>query len=160
MITEFTYKGSGGRLVHTPLSNFFVEPDETTVEHEYQAAKTHSLVDKVAILTAATAKEAKMMGRSVTLRKDWDDVKVQVMRDLLLVKFLDHTSCAQYLVDTGDEYLVEGNWWHDNFWGRCNCYSCRNKFEQWKPGDEVPPVGNHLGLLLMEIRDLVNMFGG
>jgi predicted NAD-dependent protein-ADP-ribosyltransferase YbiA (DUF1768 family) len=36
---------------------------------------------------------------------------------------------------TGDEELVEGNWWNDTFWGVCN------------------GVGeNNLGKLLMKIR--------
>jgi predicted NAD-dependent protein-ADP-ribosyltransferase YbiA (DUF1768 family) len=47
---------------------------------------------------------------------------------------------AEKLLATGEEILVEGNTWHDNFWGRCSCRNCRGKGV------------NHLGQLLMERR--------
>ena len=28
-------------------------------------------------------------------------------------------SFRQQLIDTGDAMLIEGNWWHDNYWGNC-----------------------------------------
>lgn len=89
-----------------------------------------------------TGGEAKRMGRSVELREDWEQIKVSVMRDLLRVKFMDSPDLQTQLLNTGDARLIEGNRWHDNFWGDCNCDRCAGK-----PGE------NMLGQLLMDLRD-------
>jgi len=126
------------------LSNFFVEPDGTTVEHEFAAAKTHDLREQVRILTASTPGQAKRLGRKVTLRPDWEDVKVNVMRSLVLRKFLDHPDLARRLLATSDATLVEGNHWHDNTWGDCSCERCA-----------AIEGRNALGEILMEVRQLI-----
>ena len=46
------------------------------------------------------------------------------------------------LLATGEEELIEGNYWHDTCWGVCNCAKCGDKGE------------NRLGKLLMEVRTL------
>ena len=46
------------------------------------------------------------------------------------------------LLATGDEELVEGNYWHDNEWGNCTCPRCKNI-----------PGKNKLGKLLMQVRE-------
>ena len=89
-----------------------------------------------------SASEAKRMGRSVELRQNWEQCKVSVMRDLLRVKFMENPNLQTQLLDTGDARLIEGNRWHDNFWGDCTCDRCAGK-----PGKNV------LGQLLMELRD-------
>lgn len=79
--------------------------------------------------------ELKAWGKTVDLRSDWSEVRLQVMEDILRIKF-SQEQFKQKLLATGNEELVEGNWWHDKFWGQC-------------------PVGtgeNHLGKLLMKIR--------
>lgn len=45
------------------------------------------------------------------------------------------------LKTTGNTTIIEGNYWHDNFWGSCHCLKCKGKGQ------------NHLGNLLMKIRD-------
>lgn len=37
--------------------------------------------------------------------------------------------------------IVEGNYWHDNYWGNCTCDKCKNIEGQ-----------NKLGKILMKIR--------
>ena len=105
-----------------------------TVEHAYAAAKTTDAAAQRRIAAAASAGDAKRLGRKVTLRRDWDRVRVGVMRELLELKFADPQLAAQ-LVATGDAHLVEGNDWGDRFWGECD-------------GDGA----NMLGRLLMELR--------
>jgi ribA/ribD-fused uncharacterized protein len=129
------------------LSNFFIEPDGTTVEHEFQAEKTWDFHDRLKILNAETPGRAKRMGRNVKLRSDWDTpqangqpTKFNVMHSLVFRKFWDHDDLARRLIDTGDAELIEGNFWHDNVWGICTCESC--------PGDGT----NFLGIVLMEVR--------
>ena len=121
------------------LSNFW-EVDVTldndvypSVEAAYQAAKTLIMSERVPFLTAKPA-EAKKLGKTVTKRADWDQIKVSVMRDLLFQKF-KNPELKEWLLRTGDAQLIEGNWWGDTFWG-----VCRGKGE------------NHLGKLLMQVR--------
>lgn len=133
---------------HAFLSNFFTEPDGTTVEHDFQAAKTDDLEWKVRILSATTPGKAKRLGRQAPLRPEWESVKVSEMRSLVLRKFWDHWDAparlSDLLVDTGDSEIVEGNHWHDNFWGDCRCQECAKTVGQ-----------NHLGLILMDVRALI-----
>ena len=108
------------------LSNFF--PCEVgfegrvypSSEHAFQAAKTFNEEERARISTLRWASEAKKAGRSVTLRADWEVVKVVVMSDILMDKFTRNRSLGGRLLATGDALLVEGNAWHDHFWGECD----------------------------------------
>ena len=128
------------------LSNFYHSPIfyegivYPTNEHFFQAMKTLDLEERKKIAAADTPGKAKRMGRSVILRPDWERIKVDVMRTGLMLKFTD-AALAKKLLDTGDEELVEGNWWHDNTWGNCHCTECSRKGGR-----------NLLGMLLMEVR--------
>ena len=128
------------------LSNFYpstIYHDGITYptnEHFFQAMKTLDISERKAIAAAETPGLAKRMGRNVKLRPDWEKIKVDVMRLGLILKFTD-AELAEKLVATGDEELVEGNWWHDNTWGNCHCTECSRKGGR-----------NLLGMLLMEVR--------
>ena len=91
------------------------------------------------IAHVSTPGQVKRFGRTLKLRKDWDDVKLEVMEWCLREKFKDE-KLKEMLLQTGDEELIEGNYWHDNFFGSCSCEKCGNKGE------------NNLGKLLMKIR--------
>ena len=119
------------------LSNFYIEPDNTHVEGEYQAAKCLIPLDGFKFINLTPAK-AKALGRKIPLRPDWEDVKLEVMYELCLAKFTDHRDLATKLDATGNEELIEGNYWCDWFWGVTqNGYG----------------VGqNHLGKILMRLR--------
>jgi ribA/ribD-fused uncharacterized protein len=129
------------------LSNFYESPLWyngklwPTVEHAFQAAKCMNSSDYDKIYTAATPGEAKRLGRRCTLIPNWDHIRVNVMRECLLMKFLGNDEMLTRLLNTGDEELVEGNTWNDTFWG-CT----RNNDGSWKGN-------NMLGKLLMEIRE-------
>lgn len=128
------------------LSNFYNSPFKfggityPTVEHFFQAMKSFDPKEREVIAAAATPGQAKRLGRKVTLRADWEDIKVDVMRIALRCKF-QIPELREKLLATGNEELIEGNWWHDNTWGNCLCAECLNK-----------PGRNMLGMLLMEIR--------
>lgn len=139
-ITEFRGK-------HAFLSNFSsadVVLDGVTyptVEHAFQAAKTLDPVAREVIRRASTPGNAKYHGQRVTLRDGWDRMRLDVMIDLVRQKFTPLHRRAE-LLDTGDADLVEGNTWHDNFWGDCRCGrdSCERPGENW------------LGAVLMLVR--------
>lgn len=107
-----------------------------TVEHAFQAAKTIDPAERAKILAAKTAGEAKRIGKTVTLRKNWNQMREEVMEKALRAKFEQNPELKKKLLDTGDVDLIEGNTWGDTFWGEVN-----GKGQ------------NKLGKLLMKIRD-------
>ena len=127
------------------LSNFFqcqVEFEGLTfgnTEAAFQAAKSMDGNVREEFVGLA-AGQAKRLGRRVELRPDWEDVKIDIMRQVLKSKFTQNPELGEKLIATGDAELIEGNNWNDRFWGVCR------------------GVGkNHLGKLLMEVRaELVN----
>ena len=134
-ITEF-------RGEYAFLSNFY----ETSVKYEgltypsseaaFQAAKCADLKAHKAFQTM-TPLQAKRFGRKVLLRPDWEQVKLQVMADILKSKFCNKT-LQNKLLATGSATLIEGNHWNDTFWGV----------------DLATGKGeNHLGQLLMSLRE-------
>ena len=68
-------------------------------------------------------------------RRDWDAVKVDIMRDILRAKADQHDYVRRKLLATGDRILIE-NSWRDDFWG-------------WGPKRDGQ---NMLGKLWMEVR--------
>src|SRR5574343_185272 len=114
------------------LSNFF--PSEIVIggilfptnEHFYQAMKTNDYKQMLVIAKAKTPGEAKKLGRIVKIRDNWEDIKEEIMWVGLWEKF-NNLILREKLIKTGNCLLIEGNYWHDNFWGRCNCESCRTK---------------------------------
>ena len=134
------------------LSNYYPSPvsekfkDGTiitypTVEHAFQATKTKDISLRKQIANCATPKDAKHMGRHISLRKDWNDIKIQVMITYLRIKF-SNPELKQKLINTGNDYLEEGNNWHDNLYGNCYCEKCKDINGQ-----------NHLGRMLMQVRE-------
>lgn len=104
------------------LSNFYPSEIEyqrviyPTVEHAFQAAKTHDHDDRVRIAALATPGLAKQAGRRVELRPDWEIAKFSIMHRLLHLKFQDEKLAAR-LIATYPAYLEEGNTWGDRVWG-------------------------------------------
>lgn len=123
------------------LSNFYPAYVEfegeryPTVEHAFQAAKTLEPRLRRAVRDVATPGLAKKMGRALQLRPDWEAVKLDVMLNLLRQKFA-HIRLLDLLLATGEAKLIEGNTWGDRFWGTVD-------------GEGE----NHLGRLLMQVRD-------
>jgi ribA/ribD-fused uncharacterized protein len=87
-----------------------------TVEHAFQAAKTEDVEQRISIMLADTPAQAKRLGRQVTLRGDWEDMKITVMHMLLTQKF-EQASLKERLLATLPRLLEEGNSWSDTFWG-------------------------------------------
>ena len=131
------------------LSNFYWSEIEfegityPTNEHFFLAMKTLDINERRAIANCRTPGQAKRMGRRVALRPDWEDIKESVMLEGLCLKFADE-QLADWLLETGDEELVEGTTWHDNEWGNCSCPKCAHIEGK-----------NKLGRLLMIVRDMI-----
>lgn len=108
--------------------------------HSLQAAKTLNSLEKETILKAPTPGVAKRLGRKCTLRPDWDTIKDSVMYSLVYEKFANDSYLRHKLIATNKEELIEGNYWHDNYWGSCTCGKCGNHGK------------NQLGKILMRVR--------
>ena len=128
------------------LSNFynasciFEEKLYPTVEHAFQAAKSLDHAERDWIAAAGSPGLAKRLGRRINLRSDWEKIKFDVMEECLRSKFAD-SALKQKLLATGDEELVEGNYWHDNTYGNCSCERCKDVVGR-----------NMLGNILMKLR--------
>jgi ribA/ribD-fused uncharacterized protein len=86
--------------------------------------------------------DVKRFGRTLKIRKDWDDVKLDVMLWGVREKFKKE-ELKEMLLATGDQDLIEGNWWHDNFFGVCTCGPCQGGGQ------------NNLGKIIMKVREEV-----
>lgn len=103
-------------------------------EAAFQAAKCFARARE---FVGLDGKAAKRLGRKVELRPDWEDVKIRVMKEVLVAKFGQNLDLYEKLHATGAAELVEGNTWNDTFWGVCG------------------GIGkNNLGKILMETREL------
>ena len=142
MITNFRGK-------YNFLSNFYYAEVEyegesyPSVEHAYQAAKTMDPKEREEIRLCGSPANAKRLGRRVTLRPDWHEIKLEVMATLLSQKFMRHPHLGKKLLETGKEIIREGNTWGDVFYGAVN------EGGKW--------VGkNYLGKMLMELRGILD----
>jgi ribA/ribD-fused uncharacterized protein len=109
-----------------------------TVEHAYVAAKVSdpALRAEIRMLDSPSRAKRFLATRDLEPDPDFDDRKLEIMRQLVECKF-EHPELAAMLLATGTEELIEGNTWNDTFWGV----------------DHQDLKGlNHLGRILMDVR--------
>ena len=108
-----------------------------TSEHYFQAQKFDDESKREEIRRANRPMLAARLGRdrSAPLRRDWESVKVAVMRTAVRAKFTQHDDLRALLLATGDAKLVEHTE-NDSYWGDGGDGSGKNM----------------LGQILMEIR--------
>ena len=104
-----------------------------SAENAFQAMKVDE--NEREIFVDISPKEARQLGKKVTLPENWEDVRLGYMTKVVSAKF-ENEYLKRKLLETGDRVLVEGNTWGDRYWGVYN-----GKGE------------NNLGTILMELRD-------
>lgn len=116
-----------------PKSDGFTYP---SVEHAYQACKTDNMIERAVIRSFGNPGDAKRHTRTFALPTNWDNVKVEIMENLVLQKF-SVDPLKKNLLTTGDTILINGNHWGEMFWGI-----------------DLPTMkgANILGTILMNIR--------
>jgi ribA/ribD-fused uncharacterized protein len=110
-----------------------------SVENAFQASKVLG-TDGVGLFEEfvfMTPQRSKRLGRKVKVRSDWEDVKYNIMRDLVYKKFETHQDLLDILIATKDKYLEETNHWNDTYYG-----------VNYKTGEGQ----NNLGKILMSVR--------
>ena len=124
------------------LANSFESPVEyegikySSVEHAFQASKTDNKEEKEKIMNASSPTKARVIGRRVTKKDNWEDTKNDIMYQICLNKFKDNEELKKKLLSTGNYNLINGNTSEDTYWGVCK-----------EVGD------NYLGKILMQIRE-------
>lgn len=107
------------------LSNFYEAPvtwQGITYDNNESAFQSAKVLDEKTRKSFAhlAPSMAKRKGRHVLLRHDWEKVKDNIMYEICLAKFSQNKDLRQKLLDTGNEYLEEGNTWGDTYWGTVN----------------------------------------
>ena len=106
-------------------------------ENAYQAAKSIDPKIRERFINVGP-NDAKKMAKSITVREDWDEIKYDVMYNIVLDKFTRNSELGDKLIETSDKYLEETNHWKDTTWGVCN------------------GIGkNWLGKILMDVRNTI-----
>ena len=126
------------------FSNFSPHPIQLkgktwpTSEHYFQAQKFAGTHHEEEVRRTKSPMIAARLGRSRArpLRKDWESVKDDIMREALQAKFTQHADLRELLLQTGEASLVEHTT-HDSYWGDGGNGTGRNR----------------LGHLLMELRE-------
>lgn len=108
-----------------------------TVEHYFQAQKFAGTEHEKQVRLANSPMIAARMGRSRSrpLRRDWEQVKENIMREGLRAKFTQHPQLRDLLIATGKRTLIEHTT-NDRYWADGGDGKGRNR----------------LGILLMELR--------
>lgn len=111
-----------------------------TSEHYFQAQKFAGTTDEDEVRKAKSPMIAARMGRSRKrpLRRDWESVKVGIMREAVLAKFTQHKDLQEILLATGDAEIIEHTS-KDAYWGDGGDGSGKNM----------------LGKILMETRETI-----
>ena len=109
-----------------------------TSEHVYHSEKFVDEGIKEQIRNTRSAHDSQKVAQANKdkYRKDWEDVKLKIMKKILLAKVEQHPYVKKKLLQSGCRELIEDSW-RDDFWG-------------W---GENKDGANHLGKLWMEVRD-------
>lgn len=108
-----------------------------SVEHFFVSYKTDHIPTKKKIASIEHPAQAKKYGQKIDLVDNWDERKDMVMMIGLIEKFKQEPYRTK-LIETGDEYIQEGNYWGDTYWG-----------VDLKTGEGE----NKLGKMIIEIRE-------
>lgn len=111
-----------------------------TTEHYFQAQKLVDPKDREAVRRAKTPAIAARLGRDrkKKIRRDWESVKVGIMKRAVEAKLRQHDDVRDLLLATGDAKIVEHTE-NDDFWGDGGDGSGENR----------------LGRILMELREML-----
>lgn len=126
------------------LCNFYKAPtiidgkEYKTNEHFFQSQKFVGKIQEQYIMDLETARQSAREGkrRDFPLRKDWDEVKEDIMYKGLMAKFEQHPLLKKKLLETAGKSLFEVSP-YDDYWGTYKDNTGKNR----------------LGILLERVRE-------
>ncbi len=130
------------------LSNFWPIPIKyngltfPSVENAYMSRKNNSDIWVDFCANEKDVKKVNKLSREIKLVSNWDEIKVDIMEELIRIKFKDE-ELKNKLLDTGEILIQEGNDWGDTFWG-IDLDTGNGK--------------NILGKIIMKIRDEIMIY--
>ena len=109
-----------------------------TSEHVYQSEKFDDEGLKEEIRMTRSAHDSKKVAgkNKDKYRKNWDEIKLNVMEEILREKIKQHPYVMKKLIDSGDREIIEDSW-RDDYWG-------------WGPNKDGQ---NNLGKIWMKLRE-------
>lgn len=126
------------------LSNFWpvnIELDGIiypSVEHAFMSSKSNDEEWKRYCSNVKhSPASVKYKSRYIKVLPTWNSSKIEIMKHCLIQKYNQEWFRTK-LLETENKYLQEGNMWSDKYWGVCL---------------KTNKGSNHLGILIMEIRD-------
>lgn len=127
----------------------YIDLDDRTYqssEHAYQNQKSFNPKYRLEILNAKSPGQAKKIGSEKYMKEkgyeivnNWDEIKIEVMKAVVFFKFSQNENLKNKLISI-KEPIEEKNYWKDTFWGT---YKGEGQ--------------NHLGKILMDVRDELNL---
>lgn len=105
-------------------------------EAAYQAQKCAIPGIRLQFALIIDPDQAKQLSKQILVVDNWHEIKLGIMKEVVKAKFDQNPKLKSLLLKTGNKILIEGNTWGDKYWG------------------QVDGIGeNHLGIILMELRD-------
>ncbi|MCI5051211.1 MAG: DCC1-like thiol-disulfide oxidoreductase family protein [Candidatus Pacebacteria bacterium] len=98
---QMEYKG---RVFHNVENAFHSEKSDDKAFKNFCASESNPRIVK------------KKQREMIKLRSDWEEVKEDIMLELTRIKY-QNPELQRKLFETGNQYLQEGNYWNDIFWG-------------------------------------------
>ena len=124
------------------LSNYYEAPivweglQYRNVEAAFQAQKMLDPEERKRFQKISGLK-ARSRGLHCMPRPNWENMRINVMLELVRAKFEQNPELIPYLLETGDTAILALNRWNDTFWG---------------VSTRTGKGANHLGEILMKVR--------
>lgn len=141
VINFYTSDGEFGCFSNFSRHSIFLKGKSwPTTEHYFQAQKFAGTEHEEEIRYAKKPLKAASMGRDRNrpLRKDWEVVKDDIMREAVMAKFTQNKELKPVLLNTGAALLVE--------------HTANDRY--WADGGDGSGK-NMLGIILMEVREAI-----
>lgn len=112
------------------------------VEAAFRAQKCTDEEDKLKYTKADNPDFTDLMSKKTDSNTDIEPKNSHLMYEILLAKF-SNPELQQKLLSTGYDKLINGNTYHDNYWGNCTCKKCRDTEGSNRLGSNLMLVRNY-----------------
>ena len=91
--------------------------ENVKIEAGYSKIYSEDLEDPIKLIESGVKdlrKVLKKESKKIVLVDNWDNIKKDIMKDLVFQKF-DKEPLRHLLINTGNEEIQEGNYWNDDY---------------------------------------------